>query len=324
MIIRLKLFSKKKKENEKKDSHLRKATKWGLLGGGAVVGANAVAALDVFKSKRAKENRTENSKKVYDALLKNSEGVNVHPVKFENLDYAGYSPYYAGVGKEKGEKTKKRIYDALRKKGYSDATINRFFNESGLKHFGNDAVIMEEEMTKRNNASDAALLSHELGHSKYSSVNEYRNKRVTDKGGKLGTIVHKIDSKIPALLKNPSVQAVGSFAGGIVSGKRGAKQKDETGKESTLNRVTPYAVPGIINANLLAREGAASAKGLKLLKKYGADKTTMSKARKTLTSAGLSYATMSALPLVTAKAGREVGKYLYEKEKKNGSKKKKN
>lgn len=33
MIIRLKLFSK---EKEKKDSHLRKATKWGLLGGGGL------------------------------------------------------------------------------------------------------------------------------------------------------------------------------------------------------------------------------------------------------------------------------------------------
>ncbi len=184
---------------------------------------------------------------------------------------------------------------------------------------------MLEDQLKRKNASDASILAHELGHSKYSSADEYRNKRITDKGGKLGTIVHKIDSKIPALLKNPSVQAVGSFAGGIVSGKRGAKQKDETGKESTLNRVTPYAVPGVINANLLAREGAASAKGLKLLKKYGADKTTMSKARKTLTSAGLSYATIAALPLVTAKAGREVGKHLYEKEKKeNDYKKKKN
>ena len=40
--------------------------------------------------------------------------------------------------------------------------------------------------------------------------------------------------------------------------------------------------------------------------------------------AGTTYATALALPLVAAKAGREVGKYQYEKEKKNDYKKKKN
>ena len=225
---------------------------------------------------------------------------------------------------KKKEKRKKRLFDILHKKGYNDAVINKFLEDSGLKHYGDDTVVVLEDQLKRKNASDAGILAHELGHSKYSPVDEYRNKRITDKGGKLGTIVHKIDDKVPALLKNPLIQPVGSFVGGVISGKRGARQKDETGKESTLNRIAPYAVPGAINANMLAREGAASIKGLKLLKKYGADKATMSKARKTLGVAGATYATSLALPLVTAKAGREVGKHLYEKEKKNGSKKKKN
>ena len=320
MIIRLKLFSKEKKE--KKDSHLRKAANWGLLGGGGLIMGNSIAGNNLYNSERAVESGTENSKKVIDALSKNSEGTSIRPAK--DLTVTGGSPFYAGVGKEKGERTKKRLYDILHKKGYNDAVINKFLDESGLKHFGDDTVIMLEDQLKRKNASDAGILAHELGHSKYSPVDEYRNKRVADKGGKLGTIVHKIDDKVPALLKNPLIQSVGSFAGGVVSGKRGAKQKDETGKESTLNRVAPYAVPGAINANMLAREGAASIKGLKLLKKYGADKATMSKARKTLGVAGTTYATALALPLVAAKAGREVGKYQYEKEKKNDYKKKKN
>lgn len=323
MIIRLKLFSKEK-ENEKKDgNHLKKAAAYGLGGSAALLAANTAAGYDLLMSKRSRENGTENSKKVYDALLKNSDGVDVRSAK--DLSVTGNSPYYAGVDRKDADKFKKGITKKLRKRGYSNETINDFMDRTGLKNIGDDAVVLSENITKRKNATDAAILAHELGHSKYSPVDGYRKKRVADKGGKLGTIVHKIDGKIPALLKSPGTQTVGSFIGGVVSGKRGAKQKDETGKESTINKAAPYAVPGAINANLLAREGAASIKGLKLLKKYGADKATMSKARRALGTAGLTYATVSAIPLVAAKAGREVGKHLYEKEKKeNDSKKKKN
>ena len=50
MIIRLKLFSKEKKE--KKDSHLRKAANWGLLGGGGLIMGNSIAGNNLYNSER--------------------------------------------------------------------------------------------------------------------------------------------------------------------------------------------------------------------------------------------------------------------------------
>lgn len=174
-------------------------------------------------------------------------------------------------------------------------------------------------MRTRGNARDAAVFAHELGHSKYGG---YADLKKTDKGGKLGRLAHKLSRNTPDFLRKEKFQGGASLAAGIASGYRGAKQKDENGKESTLNKVAPYSVSAL-NAPILAREASASAKGLKLLKKYGADKTTMSKARKTLAAAGLTYTLPLAYSIAGATAGRQIGKLAYKFDKEKDSDKKK-
>ena len=79
--------------------------------------------------------------------------------------------------------------------------------------------------------------------------------------------------------------------------KRGARK--QVGKS--------VIAPTLITAPLLVAEGAASRKGLKMLKEAGASKESMKKARKTLGHAFGTYVGAATKPMLTTAGGTGVG-----------------
>jgi hypothetical protein len=292
-------YQASKSFSEKVDKGKDNLNKAALYGGGAYLGKKGYRKFFKYLDKnRTKEKSTENSEKVFKKLLENTEGTNII---VDNKTHGAY------LGSQGGVKRRSKLISKLKSEGLSDEEIKEYFLKNPKRSVsGTDTIKMTEKSLKRMNTDDLATLAHELGHSKYGG---YADLKKTDKGGKLGRLTHELSDKLgnsKCLRKLPGISA----ATGVVSGYRGAKQKDETGKESILNKVAPYSV-SLASTPLLSSEAAASIKGLKLLKKYGADKATMSKARNSLLLNGSTYLTGALVPIATAKVGREVGKLAY-------------
>ena len=317
MLVRIKTFSRKKKnkvDDDVKDSAYKLAGAAGIAGSGALINKQAGK---YFENSLLKDKGTKNSVDVINNLAKNREGTDII---FNINDKSGKTSCYFGDNKKTWDNWKNSLTRKLKSRGLSDEKIKEELSKNALATYGGtDTVMLGSGMRTRGNARDAAVFAHELGHSKYGN---YADLKGADKGGKLGRLAHKISRNTPDFLRRKKFQGGASLAAGIASGYRGAKQKDEKGKESTLNKVAPYSVSAL-TAPVLAREASASAKALKLLKKYGADKTTMSKARKTLAAAGLTYTLPLAYSIAGATAGRQIGKLAYKFDKGKDSDKKK-
>ena len=313
MLVRIKTFSRKKKnkvDDDVKDSAYKLAGAAGIAGSGALLYNQAGKYLE---NSLKKDKATKNSVDVINNLLKNTEGTKVIRDK---TDISGTGSCYYGDSLKDWDKWKNSFTKKLKSRGLPDEKIKEELSKNVLATYGGtDTVKLGSGTFNRANARDAAVFAHELGHSKYGG---YADLKKADKGGKLGRLAHKLSRNTPDFLRKKRV----SLVAGIASGYRGAKQKDEKGKESTLNKVAPYSISAL-NAPILAREASASAKALKLLKKHGADKTTMSKARKTLAAAGLTYTLPLAYSIAGVTAGRQIGKLAYKFDKKKDSDKKK-
>jgi hypothetical protein len=81
------------------------------------------------------------------------------------------------------------------------------------------------------------------------------------------------------------------------------------------------AIGAAISAPLLITEGAASTKGLKMMKKAGASKQLMKAAKRDLGNAFGTYATMAAKPIASELGGHGLGvSYGIVREKQNKKK----
>lgn len=182
----------------------------------------------------------------------------------------------------KDKKKNKQIREYLKLTGDSEY--------SKLNKSPNDAIILG-----KNGLKNADSLSHELGHSIYS--------RSGRKGGIIGKTAHKI-------YHSPIGKGIGivNVVNGFDSGVKAEKAKLEGKKESKLNRARSIAVPLALSAPMLVSEGAASAKGLKLLKQSGASKKLMNEAKKNLATAYGTYVIRAGRDTAFGETSRLAGK----------------
>lgn len=128
------------------------------------------------------------------------------------------------------------------------------------------------------------MIAHEMGHAHYS-----RNGRA----GKLGKWAHKayLGGSTGGVIY-PGISGIGV---GVASGISKAERESEGKKENKVMKHLHHATVAATSAPMLTSEAAASLKGLRLMKKAGADKKILKRARKDLTTAFGSYATAAAM-----------------------------
>lgn len=141
-------------------------------------------------------------------------------------------------------------------------------------------------------------VAHELGHRHY---------QLNPKSGKIGRYAHKIGQHTDNL---SGLSVIGL---GISSGINKAKKEILEGKkETTAEKIVPHIVTGSLLVPTLIAEGAASRRGLKILKQSGASKEVINKARRDLLRNWGSYAT----EIPTSIGGQELIKTIAYKIKK--------
>lgn len=166
-----------------------------------------------------------------------------------------------------------------------------------LKHLGKDRVVLGDGPL-----SEADVLSHELGHSKYTAKG--RSKNIIAKGA------HKL--MVPAKIASTNLGSGLSAIHGFHSGRKQVQKKNKGEKVSLWDKSKSIILPAAATAPLLVAEGSASLKGLRMMKKAGASKELMKQARKRLGAAWGTYAGQAYKPVVSGAVGNEAGK-LYEK-----------
>lgn len=163
----------------------------------------------------------------------------------------------------------------------------------------------------RNHSKDPAMIAHELGHAHYDT-----NKAA----GKVGKYAHKVylatgGSNSPL----PSLTAIGT---GIAAGRQKFNAEKEGKKENKALRHASYLAPTAVSAPMLISEGAASLKGLQLMKQAGANRAMRMKGAGKLGMAFGTYATVVGANAATGEIARRLTyKALKEKEKNDNNKK---
>jgi len=158
------------------------------------------------------------------------------------------------------------------------------------------ALLKDSVILGKGRLSGADVLAHELGHAHY----QYR-------GGLKGFPIeaaHQLAGagQIAAL---PVGKLIGAGVG-FKSGLKKAKLESVGEKESKFNKIQGLA-PAIIATPLLVSEGAASRKGLQLLKNAGASEKALKSAKKNLTDAWKSYGSSVLASTGISEGSRGVG-----------------
>ena len=151
-------------------------------------------------------------------------------------------------------------------------------------------------------------MAHELGHEYYQS-----------KGKGLGKLAHKLDIGSD---RHSNLTLASGISSGIASGINKAHKEAKGEKESTLNKLSPALTSLAVSSPMLVAEAAASKHGMKLIKGAGATRRYQKAARKELTRAWGTYATV---PAYSSAAGYGAKNIAYKTEKarlKNKEKKK--
>lgn len=194
--------------------------------------------------------------------------------------------------------------DALKGMGLSDKEADNV----------KKALLKDSVILGKGRLSGADVLAHELGHAHY----QYR-------GGLKGFPIEAAHQ-----LATPGQMAtfqVGKLIGagvGFKSGLKKAKLESVGEKESKFNKIQGLA-PAIIATPMLVAEGAASRKGLQLLKNAGASEKALKSAKKNLTDAWKSYGSSVLASTGISEGSRGVGygigRLKYGKKKSNEDKK---
>lgn len=300
IIPRIKCFDDAEKKSDK--SEIAKTVAGAGIGAGAVYGFKKTVPINHKLANDLSSTGKIGSDKLRKELLKNAKKQGIRVVKdpeFGNSAYVGTSGgkmvrNWAAKLKKVGRKLKNRQF--IQSAEDIKSGLAEKVGRKGMENLGKDVVILGGN-SKEKGLGSTAVLSHELGHAQY--MKKGRSKNILVKGA------HKLmPISAMALNTKPGVFA----AGGFINGVRSAKMKHEGKKESTWHKIGAAAVPAALVAPLLVAEGGASMKGLKLLKKAGADKAALKGARKQLGKAWGTYATAAARPILSGIAGREAGK----------------
>lgn len=184
-----------------------------------------------------------------------------------------------------GKKSIKDIYREISDKEFDVITrINKRVQKSGANvdtrtdtpggpgyHAKTDKIYMDKSATP-------SIFAHECGHRHYHQT---KSKRLVDLVGKA---VHKINPYAKMASHDKFVMGNGAFAGI----KKAVKESNGE-KQSKINKHQAWVYPAVVGIPTLVAEGMATGKGLRILKRAGADKTMMRKAKKELATAGSTY-----------------------------------
>ena len=296
----MKLFSKKDSDS-RKNKRLKDKLKLALpIAGGVGLASmqnkfsNELIKdhLDTVKNSRI---TTEDSKKIMDSLLKKAKDQGIEVINdpnFNNSAYLGGTP----------AKWTKKMLDRIKKQDpekYKDAIAG---NEKLFENFGKDAVILGN-----GTLADVDILSHELGHAQY--VKSGRSKNI------LAKAAHKL--MLPSKLAATPLGSAGAFALGARSGYKTEKKRSEGKNVSLWDKTKPFVMPAAIVSPIVIAEGAASLKGLKMMKEAGASKELLKQSKKRLRNAWGTYAAGSLKPITASTAGAISGRALAKMRNKN-------
>ncbi len=235
------------------------------------------------------------SEEIKQKLLKIAKDQGTDVIESDTLPNSVYIHNKKGLRDLTAKKIKKRrkykkFYrlDNKRLREYLKLTGDSEYSK--LNKSSNDAIILGKDGFK-----NADVLSHELGHSIYT--------RSGRKGGIIGKTAHKI-------YHSPIGKGIGivNVVNGFDSGVKAEKAKLEGKRESKFNRARSIAVPLALSAPMLISEGAASVKGLKLLKQSGASKKLMNEAKKNLATAYGTYVMRAGRDTAVGETSRLAGK----------------
>ena len=312
------MFSKKGDRKTDKEKVVKGRDIAAGFGIGVAAGTAGAAANSAFgeKLKNAKSIDPKEEKKLREELIKRAkkQGTRTINTNAENS---------MAVGTPEGKIIRKALTKLAKKNRKKYETLKEAVGYSGmdgvLEHVGKDRMILG-----KGRLSEADVLSHELGHTQF--LEKGRSKDVIAKTAhRLNTV-----SKMGTTGLDPRKYLTRSTvygAHGYASGLKAAKMESEGKKESFGHRIKAAGLPALVAAPILISEGAATGKGLKLLKQAGASKGAMKTARKSLGNAYGTYASLAAGNVVAGEGGRLVGKavgkkrYKKEKEKEKENKK---
>ena len=275
-----------------KDEDIKKSNKRIGMGSVGLTGAGFLFGLH----STGKDSNLAKEDKVITDKLKNlakNQGIEV-----KNVEDPSYSSYLRNTGiSDRTKKAAKKKAEKLRKK--KNLTPYQKYRLSVLED-----VINGKEVIRASDKGPVSALAHELGHASH-----YKNRD----GGFIGKAAHKVDG-----IGRGSVPKLAGLTTGIISGIKAEKAKQRGEKESKLNRLAPIAVPLALSTPLFIAEGAASKKGLKLLKESGASDALIKDAKRRLGAAYSSYLAKAGKNALSGEFGRVIGKgYVKVKSKKD-------
>ena len=286
-IPRISYFSKKEKEENEKDT-IKKT-----IGSAALLGITGTGITGINGMKFAEKEKSA-GRKFEEALKKEGEKA-VTVIKDSKFNNSASFPASVGklvrfTKKHNPEGYKSGLAKGL---GVSESTIET------LEKSKKPVVVIGKH------SSDAAL-AHELGHSHYQSGK-----------GFLGRVAHNLSP-----ISNLAGTKLGAYGGGMVSGISSVKENSKGEVEVDKKKLLQHAgIAAALQIPLLVAEGAASRKGLQMLKKSGADKKALKEAKSMLGNAYNTYIGAAAFRTGRFVGGQGIGAAVEVNRKKKKNKK---
>lgn len=147
---------------------------------------------------------------------------------------------------------------------------------------------------------DPSVLAHELGHAQYHRSGRSKNL--------LAKAAHKVYGRSMPLFLNPGKSSVAFTGLGTLSGIANEKKKSEGKKLNLWDKTRSIAVPALAVSPVLVAEGAASLKGLKMMKESGASKELLKQSKKKMGHAWGTYASRASIPVMASGIGEYTGR----------------
>lgn len=297
IIPRIKYFAKYEGKKDKKEVNPA------IIGLSSIVSGSNLGNLiteDLGSSLKRGVNKginIEDNNKIYNKLLKEAkkQGTRVYEEPtYSNSTYTG-----SKIGKTmrdalaKAEKNLRKSSEGRKSLDRINAATENLQTSRVLKHLGKDHIVMGGDYE-----NSAAVLSHELGHSRY--MRSGRSKSV------VGKAAHKL---IPlSSISSSKLGTLGHLVNGVHSGLKEEKNKSEGKKTSKWTKAKASVVPAALAAPLLIAEGKASLNGLKTMKKLGASKELLKQSRKDLGKAWGTYGGQALKGVAIGEGSRWIGK----------------
>lgn len=267
--------------------------------------------------KLSDDNEELTNKLIADAKKKNKS------LKIERIE--GLPGAFYTLDDDKARQVKKKLFKKGVKSGLSkrQAAINanKAMKDSGIKSiYRRNSILLSEY------SNNPAMVAHEIGHSTMNNSKfgrAYKRTYMTlSKPGAItsGSAALSNDKRLVKQYRiGHGLIAANAVHSGFMAGRAKAKGK----KVGWLTKNKAWIAPAAISAPTLFEEGRASIIGYNKLKKLGASKTDLKRARSGLGAAYATYLVDPALRMANAGLSYYAAKKLAEKYYKNKTKNKK-